>query len=132
MAEHDAIEDAYEKLKLVFEMGTRALVFADRRSLSVKVFEETLKVVNILISSTILYFSYDKEKKLFLPSYLLPFNKRELIGEEIEKLVDICLDLQTKVDIGKTFFKFVESSTKKTKAQNDLNRIIAASYPYIR
>ena len=132
MTENDSIEDAYEILKLVYEMGTRALVFADRRSISVEVFEDTLKVVNILISSTILYCSYDKVKKLFLPSYLLPFNKRKLIGEEIEKLINKCVDLQTKVDIGKTFFKFVESSTKKTKAQNDLNRIISASYPYIR
>merc|ERR1712131_16178 len=78
-------EKAYDKLKLVHEIGTRAIVYADRKSITFQIFKKALKVVHILISSNILFFSYDEDKKVFLPYSILPLNTRQMIGEEIEK-----------------------------------------------
>ena len=112
------------------EKGTQAFFYADKKSISIKKFQDTMKVVHILISSNILFFSYDEEKNIFLPYNTLPISKRELIGDEIEKLVNMSLDLKKKVDTSK--FGFLTSSSKKEKAQNLLDSILAASYPYIR
>ena len=132
MIQHDRNEEAYDKLKLVDEKGTQAVVYADRKSISVQVYEETLKVVHILISSKILFFGYDKEKKFFLPTSILDENTRILIGKEIEKLVNMSFDLQKKVETGKKYFKFIESADKKNKVQNLLDSILSTAYPFIR
>ena len=56
MIKHDANEEAYDKLKLVNEIGTRAIVYADRK-ITLQIFEETMKVVHILIRDGQLVFS---------------------------------------------------------------------------
>ena len=56
MIKHDANEEAYDNLKLVKEMGTRAIVYADRK-ITLQIFEETMKVVHILIRDGQLVFS---------------------------------------------------------------------------
>ena len=64
MIKHGANEEAYDNLKLVKEMGTRAIVYADRK-ITLQIFEETMKVVHILISSIVLYFREGFNKKKY-------------------------------------------------------------------
>ena len=53
-----------------------------------------------------------------------------MIGELINNLVKTSLDLKKKVDTAK--FGLFISSNKKEKAQNLLDSVMAAAYPYIR
>ena len=60
-------KNAYEKLKLVVEKATTGIVYADRKDISVKDFEEAVECYKILILSNILLFSYDEKREFFLP-----------------------------------------------------------------
>ena len=125
----DNYKNAYETLKLIKEKATTGIVYADRKDISIKDFEEAVRCYKILILSKILLYSYDEKREFFLPIDVLSEKNRVLIGKEIHGVVDQCIKLQKKV---KTKSWMLEKSSKKEKAQNIIDSILQVSYPYMR
>ena len=105
-------------------------MYSNRNNISVEEFEEAARCVLILISSNILYFSYDEENTFFCPYELLSKEKRELIGKEIREIVDQFFKLKENV-VTSSFF-FFDSTLKSGKRQQILDEILKTSYSYIR
>ena len=122
-------EDAFEKLKLVIEVGETALVHSDRNEISLDVYKDIINITKILVFANILSLSYDKDQKMFLAHEILPSNKKNAICEEIEEYMRTLAELKKKVNV-KSYL--LESTKKKSKLQDLHDSVLTVVYPYIR
>ena len=127
--EENLYEEAYEKLNSIIDEGITALVFSDRKEISLDAFKEIVNVTKILVIANILYFSYDKGQKLFHPVEILPSNKKNAICKEIVELLNSLEELKEKVDV-KTYW--IKDSKKKSMLQDLQDGILSVAYPYVR
>ena len=127
--EENLYEEAYEKLNSIIDKGITALVFSNRKEISLDAFQEIVNVTKILVIANILYFSYDKGQKLFHPFEILPSNKKNAICNEIVELLKSLEKLKEKVDV-KTYW--IKDSKKKSKLQDLQDGILSVAYPYVR
>ena len=127
--EENLYEEAYEKLNSIIDKGISALVFSNRKEISLDAFQEIVNVTKILVIANILYFSYDKGQKMFHPVEILPSNKKNAICKEIVEFLKSLEKLEKKVDV-KSFW--VKDSKKKSDLQNLKDGILSVVYPYVR
>ena len=130
--ENNLYEEAYEKLNSIIDKGTTALVYSDRKDISLDAFKEIINITKILVIANILYFSYDKGQKLFHPFEILPSNKKNAICNEIVELLKSLENLKEKVDEIKKIKKYIKDSKKKYKLQDPQDGILSVAYPYVR
>ena len=129
LIQNNLYNEAYEKLKSVIDKGTTALVYSDRKAISLDAFKEIINITKILVIANILYLSYDKDQNLFHPIEILPSNKKNAICTEIEELLKAIEKLKEKVDV-KTYW--IKDSKKKSKLQDLQDGILSVAYPYVR
>ena len=127
--ENDSYDDAYKSFKDVIENATKAFHYVSGKKVDIQSFQEYVKAIQLLIISRISRYSYDKDKKCFLPFPTLPSNKVKLIGDFLEDLVKKSLSQKTNVKT--KFFSFNSQSEQKEKIQDILDQILKICYSYI-
>ena len=131
MIEQSEYEEAYKTIKnLVIPRATTAFYYAARKNISLEEFEACMGAAKILIFSYLIRFSYDKKEKMFLPFQSISSNKKELILDELEKIVIDCIEQKNNVQISFSFMR--TRKQKKNQVQDILDKILQISYPYVR
>ena len=123
----DIYEDAYDKLETVEMEATRAFHYISQDEKSTGNLRECISALKLLVFSKLMRYSYDKEKKVFLPYRILKRNVKLAICEELEKLVNDCLEQSEMVKNSKWFL----SKSKETKITDSVDLILTMTYPYI-
>ena len=123
----DIYEDAYDKLGTVEMEATRAFHYISQDEKSTGNLRECISALKLLVFSKLMRYSYDKEKKVFLPYRILKRNVKLAICEELEKLVNDCLEQSEMVKNSKWFL----SKSKETKITDSVDLILTMTYPYI-
>ena len=118
------IADLYKEATTAFNYG----IGLDGKNISLKSYKECAKATRLKIFATVLEASYDKTADMFLPPHKLPEKKVNIIGVELERIVQKCLEQRSNVNTTKFF---MEDTSKKSEVQDTLDSVLKMAYPYI-
>ena len=125
---NNCYEEAFENLRDVILNAKKGLNLVKGKDISIESFGEYIKAARLIAFATILRHSYEKNEKIFLPSFLLSFDNEKVIGDKLESVVKDCLEQKENVNV-KTLF--IENEGKKSVVEEMLDSLLKVTYPYI-
>ena len=128
LMKHEMFEDAYDNLRRVEDNAKTAFNYASQNEKSKANFRASINAVKLLVFSKVLRYSYDKERKIFLPHGALKKNIKVAISEELEELVNKCL-VQSEKMKKKLFFR--SKKMKEKKIEDTVDAVLTMTFPYI-
>ena len=126
---NDFYEKAFGTLDKVIDNAITGLSHFKGTNISLESFEEYIKAARLIAFSTVLLHSYENEKKVFLPYFLLSSRVQNVISDKLEDVVKDCLDQKENVNV-KTL-RIFEDKGKKSIVQDMLDSLLKVAYPYI-
>ena len=128
LLEHNQIEPAVEKFKLVESDAIMAFHYAKGQESDLNHLQQAATAKKILIYAKMCIYSYDHKLKLIIPFEVLNKNRQHFIATELERDSIEILEVQERLKFGLfTFHKQLKQQSSRDMADT----ILKIAYPYV-